>query len=181
MTASNDAVRLKAERAAANPVLEHRAHAAQRKPRSAAARKRAATGTATVHEVMGELFDMRVSSEVDVLALQRRGLPADALGELMRHLPAHEMEVIVSRSSLRRRIAQGVLSEVESERALRVARVLARAIQVFGDKAQAQEWLARPAAYVAGDPAESPLQLCAYEAGAKIVEDQLLKAEYGVF
>ncbi|MCK9514915.1 MAG: antitoxin Xre/MbcA/ParS toxin-binding domain-containing protein [Ottowia sp.] len=146
--------------------------------------KAAASGPAAPHSVyttMGELIGVPLRSEQDILRLQQAGVPMRAFNRLTRSLPAGGEQVIGSRSSLRRRAAEGVLSESESEKALRVTRVLARAMDLFGNEEQARNWFARPADYVRGAAAISPLQLCAYEVGARIVENKLLRTRYGVF
>lgn len=147
-------------------------------PRSAAGNKTAPHGP---YDTMGKLIGVALRSEQDVLRLQQAGVPMRAFNQLANRLPAGGEQVIGSRSSLRRRAAEGVLSESESEKTLRVARVLARAMDLFGNEEQARSWFERPAAYVQGESAISPLQLCAYEAGAKIVENRLLRTRYGVF
>ena len=62
---------------------------------------------------------------------------------------------------------------------IRVARVTARAQQVFaGQPAYAAAWLREPKSSL-GDP--TPLQLLATECGALVVEEQLAEIEHGMF
>jgi len=62
---------------------------------------------------------------------------------------------------------------------IRVARVTARAQQVFaGQPAYAAAWLREPKSSL-GDP--TPLQLLATESGALVVEEQLAGIEHGMF
>jgi putative toxin-antitoxin system antitoxin component (TIGR02293 family) len=62
---------------------------------------------------------------------------------------------------------------------IRVARVTARAQQVFaGQPAYAAAWLREPKSSL-GDP--TPLQLLATESGALVVEEQLIGIEHGMF
>lgn len=151
---------------------------AQRKP----GRAKHTAADATVHSAMGELLGIELKSESDVLKLQQRGVPYAAYQRLAERLPKSATGVVGARTSLHRRGQSGAaLSEGESERAVRIARVLAQAIRLFGDEKQAQAWLARPAPYVEGEEPMSPLDLCAYESGAKIIEERLLGAAYGIF
>lgn len=143
-------------------------------------RPHASATTRTLHGTMGDIFGVPLRSDADVLRLQREGVPLPAFERLAARLPASGAEVVVSRSSRRRRSAAGVLSAAESEKALRVARVLAHAIELFGDEQEAQEWLARPGDYVPGEAAVSPLELCAHEAGAQLIENRVLRAQYGM-
>ncbi|HEX7190811.1 MAG TPA: antitoxin Xre/MbcA/ParS toxin-binding domain-containing protein [Thermoanaerobaculia bacterium] len=66
-----------------------------------------------------------------------------------------------------------------SDRLFRVARVLARAIDLFdGDREAALEWLTKPQRAL-GDAV--PLDLAATELGAHEVEALALRLEHGVF
>lgn len=137
-------------------------------------------GAGSLLAAVGQLIGIELRSDVDVLRLQREGVPMDAFERLAQHLPAVGIEVIASRSSIRRRKGQGFLSMNESERALRIARVLARATELFGSETLAQEWLARPVDYVPGEDSISPLELCAHDAGAELIENSLLRTRYGM-
>ncbi|MDE2050888.1 MAG: DUF2384 domain-containing protein, partial [Gammaproteobacteria bacterium] len=62
-------------------------------------------------------------------------------------------------------------------RAARIARVAARALQVFGARPEyAQEWLRTPQRVLGGRP---PVQLLGRDAGAPAVEELLLALEHG--
>ena len=62
---------------------------------------------------------------------------------------------------------------------IRVARVTARAQQVFAGKPEyAAAWLREPKSSL-GD--RTPLQLLATESGALVVEEQLIGIEHGMF
>jgi putative toxin-antitoxin system antitoxin component (TIGR02293 family) len=70
-------------------------------------------------------------------------------------------------------------SSEEADKTVRVARVTARAQQVFaGQPAYAAAWLRETKSSV-GDP--TPLQLLATESGALVVEEQLAGIEHGMF
>lgn len=58
--------------------------------------------------------------------------------------------------------------------------MLARAIELFGNEQEAQEWLARPQDYVPSEGAISPLELYAHEVGAQLIENRVLHAQYGM-
>jgi len=81
---------------------------------------------------------------------------------------------------LNRREASGqLLSSEEADKAVRVARVTARAQQVFAGKPEyAAAWLREPKSSL-GD--RTPLQLLATESGALVVEEQLIGIEHGMF
>ena len=88
---------------------------------------------------------------------------------LMRFIEANER-------TAQRRKEQGVLSPEESDRIARIARVTQRAIEAYGNRAQAREWLIRPNRVLQGFP---PLGLLATDAGAARVTDELGRIEYG--
>jgi putative toxin-antitoxin system antitoxin component (TIGR02293 family) len=88
---------------------------------------------------------------------------------LMRIIESNE------RTSQRRR-EQGALTADESDRIARIARVVQRAIEAFGDKTQAREWIKRPNRALQGFV---PLGLLGTDAGAALVTDELGRIEYG--
>jgi putative toxin-antitoxin system antitoxin component (TIGR02293 family) len=83
---------------------------------------------------------------------------------------------IPPRTLARRR--QERLKADESERVLRVGRLLRLAEDVFEDRDAAVKWFMRPLQSLGGN---SPLQLCSTEFGAREVEQALGRIEHGVF
>lgn len=81
--------------------------------------------------------------------------------------------------TLSRRKASGRLSPDESERLLRISRIVDQAVALFeGDHDAAMQWLQTP------QPAlnrEKPLDFARTEIGAREVEDLIGRLEYGVF
>jgi putative toxin-antitoxin system antitoxin component (TIGR02293 family) len=110
----------------------------------------------------------------------RHGLPLAAI-DLLRQwaISAAEIErlVIPRRTLAHRRKAGQRLSPVESERALRVARVVSLADRTFGEPGKADVWLRRPTRALAGD---APLALIDSEPGARLVEDLLVRIDHGI-
>jgi putative toxin-antitoxin system antitoxin component (TIGR02293 family) len=87
------------------------------------------------------------------------------------------MRVIeINERTAQRRKEQGALTSEESDRLARVARVTRRAVDAFGDEAQALEWLRRTNRTLGGTP---PLELLGTDAGAELVADELGRIEYG--
>ena len=121
-------------------------------------------------------------SPTAVIAKIRHGL---AIGEfvcLASWLASTEDELArwlgLSRATLHRRKKSGQLDATESERLIRVARLMARASEVFESDESARSWLKRPALALAG---ESPLGFADTEVGAREVEFLLGRLEHGVF
>ena len=99
------------------------------------------------------------------------------LGKFLGESAIRLMRIIDSNErTAQRRKEQGTLNADESDRIARIARVTQRAIEAFGDKAQAREWIKRPNRALQGFP---PLGLLSTDAGAALVTDELGRIEYG--
>jgi putative toxin-antitoxin system antitoxin component (TIGR02293 family) len=84
---------------------------------------------------------------------------------------------ILPRRTLSHRKSRGeLLTHEESDRAVRIARILSLAEEVFGDDAKAGRWLRKPKSRFAG---RMPLELLRTEAGGRLVEEMLLQLDYG--
>ena len=117
-----------------------------------------------------------------VVAMVRRGLPMEEFSALAAWLAISEEELAplvgISRATLHRRKKTGQLEMPESERIVRIGRLLARATEVLGNEKAAREWLRTPAIAFRG---ESPLAYSDTEIGAREVENLLGRLEHGVF
>ncbi len=99
------------------------------------------------------------------------------LGKFLDESASRLMRIIESNErTAQRRREQGMLNAEESDRIARIARVTQRAIEAFGDKAQAREWIKRPNRTLQGF---APLGLLSTDAGAALVTDELGRIEYG--
>jgi putative toxin-antitoxin system antitoxin component (TIGR02293 family) len=120
-------------------------------------------------------------SPVAVITRIRRGLPVGEFTALAGWLGATEDELAlrmgIARATLHRRKKTGQLDASESERLIRLARLMARATEVFESEESARSWLKRPALALAG---ESPLGFADTEVGAREVEFLLGRLEHGV-
>ncbi|MDZ7823652.1 MAG: antitoxin Xre/MbcA/ParS toxin-binding domain-containing protein [Ahrensia sp.] len=92
----------------------------------------------------------------------------------------HEIETIVaSRRTLDRRTQKKeALSPDEADRVMRLERIHAHAMRVFGDLDKVSRWLRKPCRAL--DDAV-PMDLLVSETGAHIVEQQLHAIDYGMF
>ncbi len=121
------------------------------------------------------------NSPIEVIAKIRHGLAIGEFAFLADWLASTEDELArwlsISRATLHRRKKSGQLDSGESERLIRVARLMARACEVFESEESARSWLKRPALALAG---ESPLVFADTEVGAREVEYLLGRLEYGV-
>ena len=123
-------------------------------------------------------FDVR--SEADLIEVLDRGIPLDALSELTRRgLSTGEVEklIIPRRTWSHRKARRQSLSRAESERALRVASILAQAEQTFANEGKAHTWLRRPTSALGG---RRPIDLLDCEPGARLVEQLLHRIGHGI-
>lgn len=84
----------------------------------------------------------------------------------------------ISRATLNRRLARGKLEPEESDRVVRFARLLGKAIEVFETNENARRWLNSPQIGLGG---ALPLDYAQTEVGAREVDELLGRIEYGVY
>ena len=112
----------------------------------------------------------------------KAGLSTDVFVRLALRLGISEArlaEVVgLSSTTLARRKRAGAFTAVEGEHVLRVAALLHRAAEVFGDEGEAAAWLTTANAALGH---ATPLSWADTEFGAREVEDLLGRLEYGVY
>jgi putative toxin-antitoxin system antitoxin component (TIGR02293 family) len=139
----------------------------------------------SLYERVANLLGLRaqVRSEVDLIERLEKGLPAAAVQTLRSRAGLTDEEtyaLIAPRRTLQRReTLRQPLSPEEADRAVRIARITARAQYVFDARPEyASEWLRTPHPAIGGRTA---MQALASESGALAVEDLLIGIEYGMF
>jgi len=129
----------------------------------------------------GLLARSRQLSDMEVVNLVRDGLPVNVI-ELFIREGVTQQEVyglVAPRRTLdHRRARSEPLSPVESDRAVRLARVVAQAESVFDNKEKAMTWLRRPMRRFEG---HSPIQMLESDAGSRLVEEALVQIDEGYF
>jgi len=121
-----------------------------------------------------------VKSQFDLIRAVRAGLPVAAIHALVQsgRLSRAEMDrAVMPRKTLAHRERIGTLTADQSDRLVRVVRVLATAEEVFGDRETAHAWLRRGTAALHG---EAPLGLLDTEEGAREVEILLGRIAHGI-
>ena len=88
-----------------------------------------------------------------------------------------EVSDISERTFQRRKLDHKPLSASESDRVLRIARVAERAERVFASPDKARRWLSSPHSLLG----RAPLELLGTDAGARAVEDELVRIDFGDF
>jgi putative toxin-antitoxin system antitoxin component (TIGR02293 family) len=137
----------------------------------------------SLYTLIGVLLGLKVRSEVDLIERLEKGLTISAVQHLRARAAlsdAETFQLIAPRRTLSRREASGqTLTPEEADKTVRVARVTARARQVFaGQPDYAADWLREPKSAL-GD--RTPLQALATESGALAVEELLVGIEHGMF
>jgi putative toxin-antitoxin system antitoxin component (TIGR02293 family) len=86
--------------------------------------------------------------------------------------------VIASRTLQHRRSRREKLTMEESDRVLRIIRVLSSAETIYGTRERALAWLRKPHARLEG---RAPLSLLKTDTGSRIVEELLVQIDEGMF
>lgn len=135
-----------------------------------------------IYRRMGALLSEDLRSDVDCLQIVTDGVPVRVYKNFKLKFKLRP-DWIAPESTLRRRLSvrNARFTEEESERLVRVARVYAQAVDVFGDEEQALSWLSTPAEWLPEQPPITPLELAAKDSGARLVESRLLRTLHGIF
>jgi putative toxin-antitoxin system antitoxin component (TIGR02293 family) len=119
-------------------------------------------------------------TDQDLMKLVEEHLPTRAV-EALRQSGLTDEEVyslVVPRRTLsHRRARREALSRDESDRVVRVARVVALCEAVFGERVRSWKWLRDAKRQFQG---RAPLDLLATEAGARLVEELLYRIDEGM-
>lgn len=131
------------------------------------------TGAATLLGIGGETTEL-------VTAL-RKGLSSETFSTLQTHLGLSNAVLAealrIPPRTLTRRLESGRFSPSESERILRLARVVARASELFSKREALSHWLRSPELALGG---QAPLDYLDTDIGAREVEDLLGRLLHGV-
>jgi putative toxin-antitoxin system antitoxin component (TIGR02293 family) len=128
----------------------------------------------------------KLKTRLDAHDVILQGLPNECVFLLLEALPVLRGNALLERAigmSLRtfqrkKTAPAKPLSREQSGRTWKFAELLAKAIEIFGSKQEAEEWLQRPAM---GLDDRRPIELLETPAGVKLVEDFLTRLEYGVY
>lgn len=137
--------------------------------------------TTLIPDSIDELIGEKTSSEFDLAKIVESGLPIARLSILKAHgVTFTEMsEIVISPRTLKHRKARRErLSGEETDRMVRVARILALANSVFGNPQKALKWLRTESAAMGG---RRPLSMLRTDAGGRLVEGRLWQIDEGMF
>jgi len=134
--------------------------------------------TATLHKT----HTAKPKHPTDLIRQIQKGLRFSELQTLQNSLdlPFEQLaaKLCISRSTLHRRKAAGRLSPDESDKVMRLSRLVDHAAKVFGDVEKARAWLKFPQVGLGG---AVPLDYAQTEVGAREVDDLLGRIDYGVY
>jgi len=128
-------------------------------------------------------FKRPVRSTDDLAQQVRFGLPASTVERLAGTLSLHRSQVaerlnIPSRTLSRRLAAKSRLTHDESDRTMRMARVVALAKEVLGSDEKASHWMSNPNRALGG---KRPFDQLDTEPGVRSVEEVLYGIAYGMY
>jgi putative toxin-antitoxin system antitoxin component (TIGR02293 family) len=133
------------------------------------------------HPQLFDFIGIHATSEFHLAEIVEGGLPLTTLGRLREQgLSAAEVaELVISPRTLKhRRARQQALSQEETGRAVRVARVVSLAAEIFGDREKALLWLRSPHDRLSD---RAPLNMLQTESGGRMVESLLWQLDEGIY
>ena len=138
-----------------------------------------------IAKVLGgrKVLGRSINSFAQLAEVVRRGLPAGSLVVLGEKLEMNQAalssKLAIPQRTLTRRLSQhSRLTAAESDRAVRLARVYATAVEMIGDADKAAQWLRTPNRALGG---AVPIDQLDTDLGAKEVENILGRIAYGVY
>ncbi len=135
-----------------------------------------------LHQQIGEWLGVRTPrSEQQVLELIERQLPTSSINRVLAlGLTRTEVDslVIPLRTLQHRRSRREKLTVEESDRVLRLVRVLSHAESVYESRERALAWLRRPHPRLQD---RTPLETLKTDIGSRVVEELLVQIDEGMF
>ncbi len=128
-----------------------------------------------------DILDVSFQSEFGLAGIVEQGLPLASVSRLKENgLTYSEVSaVVISPRTLKHRKARGErLSQEETDRVVRVARILSLAGQVFQNHDKGLAWLRSPDERLNG---RTPLSLLQTESGGRAIENMLWQIDEGVY
>jgi len=120
------------------------------------------------------------SSDMELVKLVHNRLPLSVIDRLLAEgVTKQEIDLVAPPRTLAHRRANAErLTVEESDRAVRLARVVAQTESVFGNKDKAMAWLRQPMKRFEG---HTPIEMLATDVGSRLVEEALVQIDEGFF
>jgi putative toxin-antitoxin system antitoxin component (TIGR02293 family) len=135
----------------------------------------------STHANVFSLVGLKAASDLELALLPEKGLPLKAVDSLRdQGLTFTEIsEIVISPRTLKhRKSRKEKLSSVETDKALRVARIVDLADKVFGSRVKALLWLRSTDDRLDN---RTPMQMLANESGGRLVESMLWQIDEGIY
>jgi putative toxin-antitoxin system antitoxin component (TIGR02293 family) len=137
---------------------------------------------AVLHQQIGKWLGVGTpGTEQELLEIVEHQLPTSSINRLLAlGITRAEVDALVIplRTLQHRRSRREKLTMDESDRVLRMMRLLSQAESVYGSRERALAWLRRPSPRVGK---RAPLELLKTDAGSRIVEELLVQIDEGMF
>ena len=140
---------------------------------------------AEIAEVLGgsKVFKGTVKNSDDLATSIRAGFPATIINVLADRLTMHRADVAkrlgIPQRTLTRRLSQHArLTTDESDRAARMARIIALTVEILGANEKASSWLRTPNRALGGN---APIDEIGTDPGYRSVEEVLYAIAYGMY
>ncbi len=136
------------------------------------------------YQIVEEALNLsqEIKSPYDLMELARQGLVRSAMDSLAQLLEVSTKDLVqylpISERTLQRYDENKKLSPELSDHLIQIAKVYARVVDVFGDRARAVEWLKYPSHALGG---VTPMSCLDNFSGIELVKDELGRIEYGVY
>jgi putative toxin-antitoxin system antitoxin component (TIGR02293 family) len=135
-----------------------------------------------LHQQVGAWLGVPIpKTDQQMLEMVERQLPTSAIERLVAlgiTRPEIDALVIALRTLQHRRSRREKLTVEESDRVLRVARLLSLTESVYESRERALAWLRRPNPHLRG---RSPREMLKTDTGSRIVEELLVQIDEGMF
>jgi putative toxin-antitoxin system antitoxin component (TIGR02293 family) len=135
-----------------------------------------------LHQQIGEWLGVPIpKTDQQMLEIVERQFPASVIDRLVAlgiTRPEIDSLVIPLRTLQHRRSRREKLTVEESDRVLRVTRLLSQAKSVYESRERALAWLRRPQPRLRG---RTPLEMLRTDTGSRIVEELLVQIDEGMF
>lgn len=120
------------------------------------------------------------SSDMEMVNLVHNRLPLSVIDRLLAEgVTKQEIDLVAPPRTLAHRRAKAEkLTIEESDRAVRLARVVAQTESVFGSKDKAMAWLRQPMKRFEG---HTPIEMLVSDVGSRLVEEALVQIDEGFF
>jgi putative toxin-antitoxin system antitoxin component (TIGR02293 family) len=137
--------------------------------------------TKSVFAQMSKLLGLRLDSERDVIRVVATGISTHAYRRAVGKLKFPAILVGPERTVRRRLASNSRFTAAESERIVRLTRVFAEVLQLFGNEEAALKWLNTPGNYVPKHIPVTPMTLAATDSGARLVESYIYRTAHGIY